>query len=132
MQFDRWHERLHLQARRVSSALGAGDPSIQSIVSCCSSSFHPFLQDPVFPDHLSGSFSRLQLDSWHGWYPFWDSLDMEVAGVILHHLSLRRTNCNTMHQCWLWPVLWHTTRIKPPPSSHANLEGGSTVLQMLD
>ena len=94
MQFDSWHERLHLQARRVSTALGAGDPSIQSIVSCCSSSFHPFLQDPVFPDHLPGSFSRLQLDSWHGWYAFLDSLNVEVTDVILHHLSLRRTKNN--------------------------------------
>ena len=63
MQFDSWYERLHWQARRVSTALSAGEPSIQPIVSCCSSSFHPVLRDPVFPDHLSGSFSRLQLDS---------------------------------------------------------------------
>ena len=96
MQFDSWHERLQLQARRVNTALSAGDPSIQPIVSCCSSSFHPFLRDPVFSDHLSG-FSRLQLDSWHGWYSFLCSLDMEVYDVILHHVSLQRTNCITMH-----------------------------------
>ena len=126
MQFDSLHERLHSQARRVSPALSAGDPSIQPIVSCCSSSFHPFLQDPVFPDHLSGSFSRLQLDSWHGWYAFWDSLEMEVADVILHHLSLHRTNGTAMHQSWSRPVLWHTTCIRTPPTSHANL-GNSTV-----
>ena len=62
MQFGSLHERLHLQARRVSTALGTEDPSTQLMLSCCSSSF---LQDPVFPGHLSGSLSRLHLDSWH-------------------------------------------------------------------
>ena len=102
MQFGSLHERLHLHARRVRPALGDGDdPSIQSFVSCCSSNVHPFLQDPVFQGHLSGSFSRLHHDSWHGWNAFWGSLSLEVTNVILHHLSLHRTNCTTMHQCWL-------------------------------
>ena len=32
MQFDSWYERLHWQARRVNTALSAGEPSIQTVV----------------------------------------------------------------------------------------------------
>ena len=82
----------------------------------------------MFLGHLSGSFSKFQLDSWHGWYACWDSLDIVVADVILYHISLHRTKL-IVPQCCLWPVLWHTTCIRTPSTSHANLDGGSTVIR---
>ena len=35
--------------------------------------------------------------------------------MILRHISLHRTNGTAMHQCWLWPVLWHIACIRTPP-----------------